>query len=914
MKCPNCNEKGMFPVFTEQGVVIDYCPHCEGVWLDKGEIFHFTKKPKGILKELNAAIKQGKLSERICPRTGKNMQEIEMLSGALILEYSPASGGLWLDKGELEKLTTKFGTKIRLKIDRTTMPPEEEIPPAPASLPALPNLFIRSTSVLIFLYGLLTLILITLTLYTDLTPGGALIIGITTAAIQFLLGPFLTDISLQWFYKLSWAKHEDLPNFLRDFITSTCKENNMKNPKMGIIMDGAPNAFTYGHTPNNARVVLTQGLIDLLNEEEVKGVVAHEIGHAKHWDMLIMTAAQLVPLLLYYIYRILIRVKSEGKDKSAGPRMAIAIASYILYIVSQYFVLWLSRTREYFADRFAGDTTQNPNCLASALVKIGYGLAGKESEKKKEDQVERNTGLEAVGALGIFDPKSGVSMAVSSLKSVTAAVKMGDEIDKENLKGAMKWDLWNPWAKYYEINSTHPLIANRLNHLSKQSQILGKKPYIQFDETKPESYWDQFFVDVCIRFLPQIALVAGVVIFSITNNPFWIAAGFLASGITSILKTKFSYKSDIFPDMAISSLLKKVKVSSVRPVGCKTKGTIIGRGIPGLIWSEDFVMQDETGIIFLDYRQPIPLWDFFFGLLKRARYNNQEVDVIGWYRRAPVPYIELKSIKAEREKERNCYTYIAKYVMGGLLAIIGCIVMLIPGVRLPKLQFAKSLPQDEIEYISDSYGTFQEAFWEKVQVSLPKVIKESDFQPAEITTFGRKLEIMTKPESFSKAEIASKFRLKGDFDIQMDCYIDFMEGKLGSDHYFFFVNLHDEKKIARRNTVGMSFSKKGETNPGVLRSVWWSQGRLSGQRKVEIAGFQGSLRFVKGGQKITTLFKRDAEWEWTEMASFSCSSDAFQLVIGLQNFIGKKNIAPAQSSLLAIVDNFKVNIAEYIIE
>lgn len=89
---------------------------------------------------------------------------------------------------------------------------------------------------------------------------------------------------------------------------------------------------------------------------------------------------------------------------------------------------------------------------------------------------------------------------------------------------------------------------------------------------------------------------------------------------------------------------------------------------------------------------------------------------------------------------------------------------------------------------------------------------------------------------------------------------------------------------------------------------------MSGQRKVEITGFQGSLRFIRGGQKITTLFKRNTEWEWTEMASFSCSSDVFRLVIGLQNFIGRKNIAPAQSSLLAIVDNFKVNTAEYIIE
>ena len=250
----------------------------------------------------------------------------------------------------------------------------------------------------------------------------------------------------------------------------------------------------------------------------------------------------------------------------------------------------------------------------------------------------------------------------------------------------MKWDLWNPWAKYYEINSTHPLIANRLNHLGKQSEVLGKEPYISFDETKPESYWDEFLVDVFVRFLPQLTFVAGLAVSFLTGNAFWYGAGIFGSGISSFLKTKFSYPSEIFPDMSIASLLKKVKVSNVRPGACKTRGTIIGRGIPGLIWSEDFVMQDETGIIFLDYRQPIPLWDFFFGLLRRAKYTNQKAEVAGWYRRAPVPYIELKSIKTAGEKERKCYTYLAKYILAAVLAAIGLVLMLRPDVIQSILQ------------------------------------------------------------------------------------------------------------------------------------------------------------------------------------------------------------------------------------
>lgn len=274
------------------------------------------------------------------------------------------------------------------------------------------------------------------------------------------------------------------------------------------------------------------------------------------------------------------------------------------------------------------------------------------------------------------------------MPSVTAAKKMGDEVDKDNLKGAMKWDIWNPWAKYYEVHSTHPLIANRLNHLSKQSEFMGKEPYIRFDERKTESYWDEFFVDILIRFLPVLTFIGFLIASIYTENYSLANAGILATGITYLVNVKFSYKSDFFPDMSISSLLKKVKVSDVRPVPCKIKGTIIGRGIPGLIWSEDFVMQDETGIIFLDYRQPIPLWDFFFGVLRRARYDNQEAEVIGWYRRAPVPYIELRSVKTGEDAERKCYTYIAKYVVAGILIIVGLYLMLVESDLL--YQFIRS--------------------------------------------------------------------------------------------------------------------------------------------------------------------------------------------------------------------------------
>jgi heat shock protein HtpX len=314
--------------------------------------------------------------------------------------------------------------------------------------------------------------------------------------------------------------------------------------------------------------------------------------------------------------------------------------------------------------------TGNPNNLASALVKIGYCLAGDDTRKIDIKQKDRRDTLNAVGPMGIFDSKTAKILAVSGY---AGPIKMGGAVDKEKLKDAAKWDLWNPWATYYELQSTHPLIAKRLKFLSNQSSVLGKEPYIEFNERKPESYWDEFLVDLLIKVLPFIAAVFGIVLFAIRQEVFFLWLGLFVFGSAYLMQTLFSYPSYDFAEMNVKSLLKKVKVSAVRPVSCSIKGKIIGRGIPGLIFSEDFVMQDETGIIFLDYQQPLGIFNFLFGLLRAAKYINQDVKIIGWYRRSPVPYIEIKKFTIG-DKESTCFVYHVKLIFSIGIIILGFIM------------------------------------------------------------------------------------------------------------------------------------------------------------------------------------------------------------------------------------------------
>jgi heat shock protein HtpX len=172
--------------------------------------------------------------------------------------------------------------------------------------------------------------------------------------------------------------------------------------------------------------------------------------------------------------------------------------------------------------------------------------------------------------------------------------------------------------------------------------------------------------------LPFLAL-AGLGATAYFTQINWLyGVAFAVTGLLMLYKLRFSYPRDVFPEMSVSSLLKKVKVSGVRAVPCSLKGKIIGKGVPGLIWSEDFILKDETGIIFLDYRQPLRIWEFFFGLMRSEKLQDADVEIRGWYRRSPAPYLELKTLET-KGKSRECYVYLIKTVLAYLLLIGGIV-------------------------------------------------------------------------------------------------------------------------------------------------------------------------------------------------------------------------------------------------
>ena len=527
------------------------------------------------------------------------------------------------------------------------------------------SLFAISTFTLVGLYALLSVVVLGICLVSGADMSIALGISIIVLILQFLIAPWITDLMMRWFYKAKFGA--EIPDYLDDFINSIVGKYNMKKPSIAIIDDGAPNAFTYGRTKNDARVVLTRGIFELLNEEEVKAVVGHELGHVVHYDMLFMTVAQVVPLMLFFIYSALSGRDNNSSNNSSGYGEIIAIIAYILYIISQYIILWLSRTREYYADEFSVQETKNPNALGSALVKIGFGLTvnSNSNEEEVDDKGKKKTkkirSTKDIGALGIFDSKTSKSLIVSSNNDID---------DVSAIKNAMKWEMWNPWAFLYQLNSTHPLISKRLLAISKHSTTYGQEPYITFDLVKPESYADDFIFELFIKYAPAIAIIIGFILLMVVNNMY----GFKLFSICGIIMTlllfvrfKRSHRSGYKPT-TIRDLLGEVKVSGVTSIPCELEGTVIGKGDPGCIFNEDFTLKDSTGIIFLDYNQPLWIINKVFALFKSHQYIDKTIKIRGWYRRSPVPYIEIYEWSCD-DKKKKVFTYGLTLFLYSLLLI-----------------------------------------------------------------------------------------------------------------------------------------------------------------------------------------------------------------------------------------------------
>ncbi len=298
--------------------------------------------------------------------------------------------------------------------------------------------------------------------------------------------------------------------------------------------------------------------------------------------------------------------------------------------------------------------------------------------------------------LGIFNPSGARGLVVNSMGSKGI-------YSKDAIQAAAAWDLFNPWAKYYQAFSTHPLPAKRIQRLNKQCETYGLQPDIDFsdarrikEEQAGKSMLDEFLVDVTIKNLSVLVLIAmgiftvlwifglagfvGFTLLPIAINLQWLLflwfITFYIMGFAYLLKIGFMYKKGHEPKTVLD-LVTNVKVSPIRCVPAYIEGTIIGRGVAGYYFSDDLYFKDETGILYIDYSFGIRLVDWFFAITKVQKLIGQRVRIKGWYRRGPIPYLQVHSIETEMEKRFKNYKKQLTYLWAVLLFFIGAVFLVI---------------------------------------------------------------------------------------------------------------------------------------------------------------------------------------------------------------------------------------------
>ncbi len=157
---------------------------------------------------------------------------------------------------------------------------------------------------------------------------------------------------------------------LYDIVRRLSQKANTPMPKVYIIPDHAPNAFATGRNPEHAAVAVTEGLLDLLDEREVEGVLAHEMSHVKHYDILIGTIAATIAGAIAMLSNFGMMF-GGGNSEDNRPNPIVMIALMILAPMAATIVqMAVSRNREYMADEGAAKLTGHPEWLQSALEKL----------------------------------------------------------------------------------------------------------------------------------------------------------------------------------------------------------------------------------------------------------------------------------------------------------------------------------------------------------------------------------------------------------------------------------------------------------------------------------------------------------------------------------------------------------------
>jgi heat shock protein HtpX len=319
-------------------------------------------------------------------------------------------------------------------------------------------IFIAFISVVSYFFSLAT----DLSFSPAATLTGAFVLALIFMLLQFAISPYIVAATT----RLHYLQPGENP-WLEGAVSKLANAAGVKAPRLAIVPDPTPNAFVFGNSTNNMTLAVNQGLLSQLNEEEIQGVIGHELGHIRHKDSIVMTFLSAIPLIAYVIARAAFGMRYAGRKGERDSVSYIILAGIValaVYFVAQLLVMRLSRLREHFADAFSAYLTGSPRSLESGLTRIAYGLSLSPQE------------THGARALFICDP----ALAKQEVREIMNQKSKYDldqngVLDEHELELAMQQEARSRWTSVNEAFSTHPPTYKRILLLRQIEQEIASR-------------------------------------------------------------------------------------------------------------------------------------------------------------------------------------------------------------------------------------------------------------------------------------------------------------------------------------------------------------------------------------------------------------------------------------------------------
>jgi len=205
---------------------------------------------------------------------------------------------------------------------------------------------------------------------------GGMTVALGFAVIMNAFAYFFSDKIALWSSGAQPVTREQLPR-LYAVMERLAAKANLPVPKLYIVPEAAPNAFATGRNPRHASVAVTQGLLELMNDDELEGVIAHELSHVRNYDILISSIAATIAGAIFHLASmgkwamIFGGWGGDREERDGGGGIAAILMLFLAPIAAMLLQLGLSRQREYSADATGARMVGNPYGLMSALEKLG---------------------------------------------------------------------------------------------------------------------------------------------------------------------------------------------------------------------------------------------------------------------------------------------------------------------------------------------------------------------------------------------------------------------------------------------------------------------------------------------------------------------------------------------------------------